>query len=140
MRYRNKISGPLLDRIDIHVEVPAVRYEDLAKLTPGESSQTIRERIIAARESQQRRYAAIPGVHCNAGMRPKDIEAHCELEEETRNILKMAIADMNFSARAYDRIVKVARTIADMGGAASIGAVHVSEAIQYRSLDRVMWV
>ncbi len=139
MRYRNKISGPLLDRIDIHVEVPAVRYEDLANLTPGESSQIMRERIIAARETQQRRYAAIPGVHCNAGMRPKDIEAHCELEEETRNILKMAIADMNFSARAYTRILKVARTIADMEHAEIIGTNHISEAIQYRSLDRQLW-
>lgn len=139
MRYRNKISGPLLDRIDIHVEVPAVQYEDLAKLTPGDSSQLIRERVIATRNIQQRRYAGLPGIHCNADMRTKDIEHYCELEEDTRNILKMAIADMNFSARAYTRILKVARTIADMEGAEIIGTHHISEAIQYRSLDRQLW-
>ncbi len=139
MRYRNKISGPLLDRIDIHVEVPAVQYDDLAKLTPGESSQVILERIVSARNVQQERFKSIPSVHCNAGMRPKDIEEYCRLEEEAKNILKMAIADMNFSARAYTRILKVARTIADMAGTDTITTPHISEAIQYRSLDRQLW-
>ena len=139
MRYRNKISGPLLDRIDIHVEVPAVQYDDLAKLTPGESSQVILERIVCARNVQQERFKAIPSVHCNAGMRPKDIEEYCRLEEDAKNILKMAIADMNFSARAYTRILKVARTIADMAGTDTITTPHISEAIQYRSLDRQLW-
>jgi magnesium chelatase family protein len=140
-RYRNKISGPLLDRIDIHLEVPAVRYQDLASAPRGETSATIRERVVQGRRIQQARFKGIKGVHCNADMRSRDLAKFARLDAEAEQILKMAITQLNFSARAYDRILKVARTIADLdGGADIIQTQHVSEAIQYRSLDRQMWV
>lgn len=138
--YRNKISGPLLDRIDIHIEVPPVRYHDLSTLAHGESSETIRARVASCRAVQRDRFARTPHVACNAAMSARDVQTFCRLDSDAADLLKMAMSELNFSARAYDRIVKVARTIADMGGAASIGAVHISEAIQYRSLDRLMWV
>ncbi|MCP5488645.1 MAG: YifB family Mg chelatase-like AAA ATPase [Verrucomicrobia bacterium] len=135
-RYRAKISGPLLDRIDIHVEVPAVSYQELSSLQPGEHSRDIRARVIQARKIQQERFAKIKGVNCNAQMRSKDIQTFCSLAEEPRTLLKMAMTELNFSARAYDRILKVARTIADLEGTDAIAVPHISEAIQYRSLDR----
>ncbi|TAN36330.1 MAG: ATP-binding protein [Verrucomicrobia bacterium] len=138
-RYRNRISGPLLDRIDIHVEVPAVRYQELASATRGENSAAIRERVIRARRIQQERFKGNARVHCNAAMRSKEIHKHCALDADAQETLKMAITDLNFSARAYDRILKVARTIADLAGAEHIATTHVSEAIQYRSLDRQYW-
>ncbi|HRR35028.1 MAG TPA: YifB family Mg chelatase-like AAA ATPase [Kiritimatiellia bacterium] len=138
--YRNKISGPLLDRIDIHIEVPPVRYQDLSSLARGEASETIRARVAACRAVQHERFARTPHAACNAAMTTRDVQRFCQLDRDAADLLKMAMSELNFSARAYDRIVKVARTIADMAGAASIGAAHISEAIQYRSLDRLMWV
>jgi magnesium chelatase family protein len=139
-RYRNKISGPLLDRIDIHVEVPALHYRELTSLEKGESSREIRERILAARRIQQQRYRDDPEVFCNAGMRVRDMQRHCHLDQDSSQHLKMAINELNFSARAYNRILKVSRTIADLEGSEAIRAEHISEAIQYRTLDKQMWV
>ncbi|MCX6997897.1 MAG: YifB family Mg chelatase-like AAA ATPase [Kiritimatiellaeota bacterium] len=139
-RYRNRISGPLLDRIDIHIEVPAVRYQDLVSVEKGESSAVIRERVIRARQIQQERFKGSARVHCNATMRSRDIHKYCALGPEAQEMLKMAITELNFSARAYDRILKVARTIADLAGAEQIETAHVAEAIQYRSLDRQYWI
>lgn len=138
-RYRNRISGPLLDRIDIHVEVPAVNYEELSSAQKGEASSEIRARVIKARRVQQDRFKSSRKVHCNAAMRAKDVAKYCELEDDAKQLLKMAITDLNFSARAYDRILKVARTIADLDESETIRNAHVSEAIQYRSLDRQYW-
>ena len=141
-RYRNRISGPLLDRIDIHVEVPAMEYQQLASLEKGESSIAIRERVVASRVVQRERFAkgkSAHAIHCNANMRSKDVHKHCVLDDAAQGLLKAAMADLHLSARAYDRILKVARTIADLAGAADIAADHVAEAIQYRSLDRQYW-
>ena len=141
-RYRNRISGPLLDRIDIHVEVPAMEYQELASLEKGESSAQIRERVVASRTRQRERFAkskSAQAIHCNANMRAKDVHKHCVLDEAAQGLLKAAMADLHLSARAYDRILKVARTIADLADAENIAANHVAEAIQYRSLDRQYW-
>jgi magnesium chelatase family protein len=138
-RYRSKISGPLLDRIDIHVEVPAISYEQITKLGKGEPSSAIRERVVRAREIQQERYRKHPGIHCNANMRSKTLHQVCRMEADAEQILRTAMSDLNFSARAYDRILKVSRTIADLDHADTIGPQHISEAIQYRSLDRQIW-
>jgi magnesium chelatase family protein len=135
-RYQGKVSGPLLDRIDIHIEVPAVNYEQLAGLDKGEPSVSIRERVVAARQIQQQRYAKDRHVHCNADMQPKQARKYCRPDDDAQQLLKTAVADMNFSARAYDRILKVARTIADLVGEERIGPLHIAEAIQYRTLDR----
>jgi len=138
-KYRNKISGPLLDRIDIHIEVPAVEYRELTSLESGEPSSAIRERVMTARRVQEDRFSADGQLHNNAGMGTKQIQKHCTLEADAQDLLKMAITELNFSARAYDRIIKVSRTIADLAGVDTIGAQHISEAIQYRSLDRQLW-
>ncbi len=137
--YRNKISGPLLDRIDLHVEVPTVSYADLASVKKGESSAVIRGRVMKARGVQRERFKG-RGIHCNAQMRPKEIQAFCKLAPPAQEILRAAIAELHFSARAYDRILKVSRTIADLAGEETIQPQHVSEAIQYRTLDRQLWV
>ena len=128
-----------MDRIDIHVEVPAVNYEELTGLETGESSADIRERVLATRQVQQKRFSDIPKVHSNADMGPKQLRAHCELDTEAEGMLKMAINELNFSARAFDRILKVSRTIADLEHSDIIRANHVGEAIQYRTLDRQFW-
>jgi len=138
-RYRNRISGPLLDRIDIHIEVPSMRFEELASLSPGESSATIRDRIIEARNIQRTRFNKVPHIHCNAAMGTRETTAHCVLDAGARAQLRQAVTELNFSARAYDRILKVARTIADLAGQEAIGQEHVCEAIQYRTLDRQLW-
>jgi len=138
-RYRNKISGPLLDRIDIHIEVPAVRYQELASLKGGEPSAAIRQRVLTARRVQQARFKGSHKVHCNAAMRSKDVHKHCLLEPAAQDQLRLVMTELNFSARAYDRIIKVSRTIADLAGADSIQSPHVAEAIQYRTLDRQFW-
>src|SRR5262249_50770255 len=112
--YLGRISGPLLDRIDLHIEVPAVKFRDISAERTGEKSAQIRERVVAARRRQQARFAGKPRITCNARMGSKEIRAYCALDEATTELLKMAMADQNFSARAYDRILKVARTIADL--------------------------
>ena len=137
--YLGRISGPLLDRIDLHIEVPSVPFREITAERTGEPSARIRERVIAARLRQQQRFAARPRVTCNSRMGSKELRAHCALTEDTLELLKVAMADMNLSARAYDRILKVSRTIADLAGADKIASDHVSEAIQYRSLDRQVW-
>jgi magnesium chelatase family protein len=135
-RYMAKVSGPLLDRIDIHLEVPAVHYQALAGQGGGEPSEAIRERVDRARVVQRDRFAGRPGVYANAHMAPKDIRAHCRVSDGADSLLRTAITKLGLSARAYHRILKIARTIADLDGAASLGPKHVSEAVQYRSLDR----
>ncbi len=137
--YRNRISGPLLDRIDLHIEVPSVRYQDLAAAAGGDPSETIRRRVTAARARQQARFKGLRRVRCNAGMRARELQKHAALAPECQGLLKMAIAELHFSARAYDRILKVARTIADLEAAPDIRPEHVSEAIGYRNLDRQFW-
>jgi len=137
--YLSKISGPLLDRIDIHVEVPAVKYNELSDTTTGETSKEVRQRVIKARLIQSKRFEKIAGVYKNADMTTKVIRKYCELSVASQNLLKMAMNKLNLSARAYDRILKVSRTIADLEGAENIGVAHISEAIQYRSLDREYW-
>ncbi len=137
--YLGRISGPLLDRIDLHVEVPQVKFREISGDKTGETSAEIRARVIAARQRQQKRFAHKPKISCNARLGPKELKEFCALDDATKEMLKMAMTELNFSARAYDRIVKVARTIADLAGAENISSEHVSEAIQYRSLDRQVW-
>ncbi len=137
-KYRQRISGPLLDRIDIHVEVPAVQYKELAGAANGEPSLNIRDRVEQARKVQQSRFGTSK-ASCNARMTPKMIKTFCAVDDSCADLLRMAMTELNFSARAYDRILKVARTIADLDASDSIQASHVSEAIQYRTLDRNLW-
>ena len=139
-RYRNKISGPLLDRIDIHIEVPAVRYSELTSLEKGEPSASIRKRILAVRKIQQERFKDDPGIYCNADIRASDLQKYCRLDEKSNQLLKNAINGLHFSARAYNRILKVSRTMADMGGREDIHSDDISEAVQYRTLDKQLWV
>lgn len=138
-RYMGKISGPLLDRIDIHIEVTPVPFEKLAQDEKPESSKQIRERVIKARDIQTKRFEHIPNLHYNAQMTSKQIREFCVLDETSKELLKKAMERLGLSARAYDRILKVARTIADLENIPNIQPHHVSEAIQYRSLDREGW-
>jgi magnesium chelatase family protein len=139
-RYMGKISGPLLDRIDIHLEVPAVKYEDLTSVTGGEKSEPIRDRVNRARRRQLERFKEYPGVYCNAHMETVHLRKFCQLTDPARGLFKTALVKLGLSARAYDRILKVARTIADMDQAEQLDSHHVAEAIQYRSLDRKLWL
>ncbi|HPD96640.1 MAG TPA: YifB family Mg chelatase-like AAA ATPase, partial [Tenuifilaceae bacterium] len=138
-KYLNRISGPLLDRIDIHVEVIPVPFEKLSSAPPAESSATIRERVVKARQIQEERFVEWKNVYCNAQMNSKLIRKFCELTPEGSGLLKTAMERLGLSARAYDRILKVARTIADLDNSTNIQSEHVAEAIQYRSLDRDNW-
>ncbi len=138
-RYRSKVSGPLLDRIDLHVEVPAVPFEELSSKQAGESSATIRERVRAVREIQARRYRELPHVRCNADLPAGQLQTFCPLEPAAAVILRNAMNELGLTARAYTRILRVARTIADMEGAEVIAQTHLFEAIQYRALDRSLW-
>jgi magnesium chelatase family protein len=159
-KYLSKISGPLLDRLDLHIEVPRLKHEELTAPPMGESSVQIRARVEIARRRQQERFADdLPttprekfpltnhsqnqsdsaGVFCNAHMTSRQIQRYCGLGSEAKSLLSAAITTMNLSARAYDRILKVARTISDLAGEEQIGIAHIAEAIQYRALDRKFW-
>ena len=139
-RYLSKVSGPLLDRIDIHIEVQPVPFERLSDERKGELSKTIRERVTKARALQTQRFVQYENVHYNAQMSVKHIKKYCGLEENSKQLLKSAMEHLNLSARAYDRILKVARTIADLDRSEKVLSDHISEAIQYRSLDREGWL
>ena len=138
-KYLNKISGPLLDRIDIHVEVTPVSFNELAAERLSEKSSVVRDRVIKAREVQEKRYLLNDGVHCNAQMTSKQLRDICKIDAAGMNLLKTAMEKLGLSARAYDRILKVARTIADLDDCITIETSHLAEAIQYRSLDREGW-
>jgi magnesium chelatase family protein len=139
-RYRQRISGPLLDRIDLHIEVPAVEYRDIASTRPEEPSVAIRERVSRARDRQRTRFRSDNKINCNARMGPRQIQQHCKLSPESQELIRVAMTQLNLSARAYDRILKVSRTIADLQPSEEITSEHVSEAIQYRTFDRTLWV
>jgi magnesium chelatase family protein len=138
-RYLNKISGPLLDRIDLHVEVTPVAFSELSSQKMSEQSEAVRERVIKAREIQTERFNEQPGIYANAQMGSKLLKDICVISQVGQNLLKTAMDRLNLSARAYDRILKVSRTIADLAGSADIRPEHLAEAIQYRSLDREGW-
>ncbi len=139
-RYLSKISGPLLDRIDIHIEVTPVPFEKLSEEHQGESSKAIRERVTKAREIQSVRFSENENTHYNAQMNVKQIRKFCLLNNESKSLLKNAMERLNLSARAYDRILKVSRTISDLDNCEHIESNHIAEAIQYRSLDREGWL
>jgi magnesium chelatase family protein len=139
-RYMSRISGPLMDRIDIHITVPSVKFKELSADTAGEQSASIRQGVNAARRRQLKRFADEPAIYCNAHMDSRDIRRYCRIDEKSQNLLAMAIAQQGLSARAYDRILKVSRTIADLAGSEIIQLDHVAEAIHYRTLDRRLWV
>jgi len=138
-KYLSKISGPLLDRIDIHLEVPRLNYEQLTKKANTETSCRIKERVDKARNIQRQRYKK-DGFAFNAFLESKETEEYCRINPEGQELLKMAILELGLSARAYDKVLKVSRTIADLDGKETIDASHISEAIGYRSLDRNLWV
>lgn len=135
-RYRQRISGPLLDRIDLHVEVPLVDYRELSSATPGEQSGTVRKRVLATRKRQSERFHEDETQRSNSSLSAREVRAHCRLDRESSHLLEQAMAQLNFSARAHDRILKVARTLADLDEREHIGSSQILEAIQYRSLDR----
>lgn len=137
-KYMNKISGPLLDRIDIHIEVKSVKYDDLSNEALEESSVDIKERVNKAREIQINRYKN-DGIFSNSELTPELIKKYCKLDEESKLLLKNAFESLGFSARAHDRVLKLARTIADLDGKDSINSTHIAEAILYRNLDRKYW-
>jgi magnesium chelatase family protein len=152
-RYRQRISGPLLDRIDLHTEVPAVEYRDVSSERAEENSMTIRERVAGARHKQHQRFARDAKTNCNARMTTRHLKAHCKLSADSQELIRVAMTELNLSARAYDRILKVSRTIADLDdktgrhgdtdssrGEIDISPQHVSEAIQYRTFDRTLWI
>jgi magnesium chelatase family protein len=138
-RYLSKISGPLLDRIDLHVEVPVVPFAQLSQMRPGESSATIRERVIKARQIQEQRFANDKGVYCNAQMTERMLHLYAEPDNQSLDMLRTAMERLSLSARAYSRILKVARTIADLESSKPVQSHHIAEAIGYRSLDRGDW-
>ena len=133
--YRRRVSGPLLDRIDIHIEVPAVPYKELSTEYSGEKSEVIRGRVLKARDLQLERFRG-DKIYCNGQMKTRHIKKYCKLKDDAQSLLDAAMQRLGLSARAYMRILKVSRTIADLEGSENIGSHHVSEAIQYRTLDR----
>jgi magnesium chelatase family protein len=139
-RYMSRISGPLMDRIDIHITVPAVKFKELSSETRGEPSSIIRERVNRARKAQLQRFEGEAKIFCNAHMDSRDIGRFCKIDEKSRSLLATAISQQGLSARAYDRILKVSRTIADLAGASDIELGHVAEAVHYRTLDRRLWL
>ena len=138
-KFLSKISGPILDRIDIHIHVNPVKFDELSSKTDAEKSEDVRARVIKAREIQLKRFENIPGLYSNSNMTSKEIKLFCKIDEDCEKLMKLAIMKLGLSARAYDRILKVSRTIADLEGAENITTAHISEAIQYRSLDRTSW-
>lgn len=138
-KYLGRISGPLMDRIDIQIEIVPLSFDEVSRSTQAESSAEIRKRVIRAREIQSQRYAEIPGIHCNAQMTPTLLRQHATLDDRSLQLIKSAMTKLDLSARAYDRILRVARTIADYDGEAQISSRHIAEAIGYRSLDRSSW-
>jgi magnesium chelatase family protein len=139
-RYISKISGPLLDRIDIHIDIPAVNYKDLRSTSEPENSARILERVIRARHIQLTRFTSgKERLYCNAQMSPRHIRAFCELSPDCERLLERAMTQQGLSARAHDRILKVARTIANLEGVPNLEPKHIAEAIQYRTLDRTFW-
>src|SRR5690606_18001865 len=138
-RYMNKISGPLIDRIDLHIEVSPVPFDDLSAERNGEKSIEVRKRVVAARKVQTERYKEFKNIHYNAQMAAKQLDEFCRLDDEGKKLIKSAMERLNLSARAYDRILRVARTIADLESNKSLQSHHIAEAIQYRSLDREGW-
>ena len=140
MEYRNRVSGPLLDRMDIQIEVTPVSYDELAELPTGEPSAVIRERVIRARRIQQERFADDPDVNCNADMRSRDIARHCKLDRKAQATIREKLELLDLSARAYDRVLKVARTIADLGGREAVSEMDINIACGWRALDRNYWI
>ena len=138
-KYQKRISGPMLDRIDIHLEVVPVPFKKLSELEASENSETVRQRVISARKIQETRFADCKGVYANAQMTSKLIKQHVVLDEASNELIKTAMERLGLSARAYDRILKVSRTIADLEGEENVQPHHLSEAIHYRSLDRETW-
>ena len=139
VRYLNKISGPLLDRIDLQIEITPLSFEEMSRTAPGETSAAIRERVIKARKIQEERFASEQGIHCNAQMNSRLMKQYAQPDEEGMNLLREAMNRLQLSARAYDRILRVSRTIADLAGSDHILSEHISEAIGYRNLDRSNW-
>ncbi len=139
-RYMSRISGPLMDRIDIHITVPSVKFKELSSGTCGEKSTVIRQRVNKARQRQQERFKNEKRIFCNAHMEPRDIRKYCQIDDKSQSLLALAINRQGLSARAYDRILKVARTIADLAGSDAIEMGHIAEAIHYRTLDRKLWL
>ena len=138
-KYRERISGPLLDRIDLHVEAPAVAFDELRSTERAEPSAAIRERVVRVREKQRARFGAGSKVRINCRMSSQQVRKFCALSADAENLLRMAMDNLNLSARAHDRILKTARTIADLADSADIAPDHIAEAIQYRTLDRKLW-
>ncbi len=138
-RYVSRISGPLLDRIDIHIDMPAVRYRELRQGAKGESSEEIRRRVVRTRKRQLDRFRG-EKIYSNSQMSPRQLQKYCNISPDCERLLEQAMARLGLSARAHDRILKVARTIADLAESREIEVPHISEAIQYRSLDRNYWL
>jgi magnesium chelatase family protein len=138
-KYLGRVSGPLLDRIDLQIEILPLSFEEVSRAGVAESSASIRERVIKARQIQEERFKEVLGVHCNAQMTPALLREYCKLDDKALAMIKKAMTKLDLSARAYDRILKVARTIADYNGDPEINSVHIAESISYRNLDRSSW-